>query len=42
LKQKYPDNFANYMDDVAIGTNDSSEGRQLHQQIIHEFLDILG
>src|SRR5712671_6143765 len=30
LKQKYPDNFANYMDDVAIGTNDSSKGRELH------------
>jgi hypothetical protein len=27
LKQKYPDNFANYMDDVAIGTDDSPEGR---------------
>jgi hypothetical protein len=27
LKQKYPDNFANYMDDVAIGTNNSLEGR---------------
>ena len=41
LKQKYPNNFANYMDDVAIGTDDSSRGRELHQQIIHEFLNIL-
>jgi hypothetical protein len=41
LKQKYPDNFANYMDDVAIGTNDSPEGRKLHEQIIYDFLDIL-
>jgi hypothetical protein len=41
LKQKYPDNFANYMDNVAIGTNDSPEGRRLHEQIIHDFLDIL-
>jgi hypothetical protein len=28
LKQKYPDNFANYMDDVTIETNDSLEGTQ--------------
>jgi hypothetical protein len=41
LKQKYPNNFANYMDDVAIGTNDSPEGRRLHEQIIHDFLNIL-
>ena len=30
LRQKYPDNFSNYMDDVAIGTSDSLEGRRLH------------
>jgi hypothetical protein len=41
LKQKYPDNFANYMDNVAIGTKDSPEGRRLHKQIIHDFLNIL-
>jgi hypothetical protein len=41
LKQKYPDNFANYMDDIAIGTNDSPKGRKLYKQIIHDFLDIL-
>jgi hypothetical protein len=41
LKQKYPNNFANYMDDIAIGTDDSPEGRKLHEQIIHDFLDIL-
>ena len=29
------------MDDVAIGTDDSSRGRELHQQIIHNFLNIL-
>jgi hypothetical protein len=29
------------MDDVTIGTNDSPEGRKLHKQIIHNFLDIL-
>ena len=41
LKQKYPDHFANYMDDVAIGTDDSVQGQELHRQIIHEFLNIL-
>jgi hypothetical protein len=41
LKQKYLDNFANYMDDVAIGTDNSPEGRKLHEQIIYDFLDIL-
>jgi hypothetical protein len=41
LKQKYPNNFANYINDVAIGTDDSLEGRKLHKQIIHDFLDIL-
>jgi hypothetical protein len=41
LKQKYPDNFTNYMDDVAIGTDDSPEGRKLYKQIIHNFLNIL-
>jgi hypothetical protein len=29
------------MDDVALGTDDSPEGRKLHEQIIHNFLDIL-
>jgi hypothetical protein len=29
------------MNDIAIGTNDSPEGRKLHEQIIHDFLDIL-
>src|SRR5712675_3610309 len=38
LKQKYPDNFSNYMDDVAIGTDDSPGGKELHRHIIHEFL----
>jgi hypothetical protein len=41
LKQKYPNNFANYMDDVAIGTDNSPKGQELHEQIVHEFLDIL-
>jgi|SRR5258708_181775 len=41
MKQKYPDHFANYMDNVAIGTKDDAEGRRLHQQIVNEFLAIL-
>ena len=41
LQQKYPDNFSNYMDDVAIGTSDALEGRRLHCQIIKEFLKLL-
>jgi hypothetical protein len=41
LKQKYPENFSNYMDDVAIGTDNSPSGKTLHHQIIHEFLEIL-
>ncbi len=41
LKQTYPNHFANYMDDVTIGTKDDAEGRRLHQQIINEFLAVL-
>jgi len=41
LKQKYPDNFSNYMDDVAIGTNNTPEGKDLHQKIVNEFLALL-
>ncbi len=41
LKQKYPKNFTNYMDDIAIGMEDSPEGRVLHQKIVHEFLETL-
>ena len=41
LKQKYPDHFSNYMDNVAIGTNDTPEGKELHQIIVNEFLTIL-
>jgi hypothetical protein len=41
LKQKYPHNFTNYMDDIAIGTEDSPDGRKLHEQIVNEFLTIL-
>ena len=41
LKQKYPNNFANYMDDVAIGTDNSLSGRLLHEEIVHDFLEVL-
>ena len=41
LKQKYPDNFSNYMDDVAIGTDNTEEGCKLHQEIVREFLGLL-
>ena len=41
LRQKYPDNFSNYMDDMAIGTSNSLEGRRLHRQIVKEFLELL-
>jgi len=38
---KYPDNIANLMDDWAIATTKTLEGLQLHQEIIHHFLDLL-
>jgi hypothetical protein len=41
LKQQYPDNFANYMDDVAIGTDNTPAGQRLHAEIVHKFLDVL-
>ena len=41
LKQKYPNNFSNYMDDVAIGTDNTVEGRKLHREIVREFLGLL-
>jgi len=41
LKQKYHHNFTNYMDDVAIGTEDSFNRHKLHKQIVNEFLTIL-
>ncbi len=41
LKQKYLENVSNYMDDVAIGTDDSPAGIRLHKEIIHCFLAIL-
>ena len=41
LKQKYPDNFSNYMNDVAIGTDNTVEGCKLHWEIVREFLGLL-
>src|SRR5580658_9873573 len=42
LKQKYPNHFSNYMDDVAIETDNTEQGKKLHRQITHEFLEVLG
>jgi Reverse transcriptase (RNA-dependent DNA polymerase) len=41
LLQKYPENIGNYMDDWWIATANDKEGRKLHTQIIHEFLDLM-
>jgi len=41
LKQKYPENVSNYMDNVAIGTDDSPARIKLHKEIVHCFLVIL-
>jgi hypothetical protein len=41
LKQKYPHNFANYMDDIVVRTEDSLDRCRLHEQIVNEFLAIL-
>ena len=30
LKQKYLNNFSNYMDDIAIGTDNTELGKELH------------
>jgi Reverse transcriptase (RNA-dependent DNA polymerase) len=41
LLQRYPENIGNYMDNWWITTADNKEGRRLHTQIIHEFLDLM-
>ena len=41
LKQLYPNNFANYMNNVAIRTDNTPKGQALHEQIVHQFLGIL-
>jgi hypothetical protein len=41
LKQKYPDYFANFMDDVCVATNNSETGHALHRKIVHKFLECL-
>jgi hypothetical protein len=41
LKQKHLDNFANFMDDVCMATNDSEAGQTLYQKIVHKFLECL-
>ena len=42
LKQKYPHNFANYMDDVAIGTDNDETGQELHRTHSKRILDHSG
>ncbi len=37
LKQKYSNNFTNYMDNIAIGTENSPNSQKLHKEIVHEF-----
>jgi hypothetical protein len=39
LLQKYPEHLGNYMDDWWVATANDEEGRQLHKQIVHDFLD---
>src|SRR5260221_12185710 len=38
---KYPENIVNLMDDFAIATHDTTEGRLLHREIVHFFLDLM-
>ena len=40
IKQKYPENFAHYMDDMVIGTGDSPEELKKHRKIVCEVLDL--
>jgi len=39
--QKYKAYLSNYLDDCIIATPGGEEGLALHQQITHEFLDLL-
>jgi hypothetical protein len=41
LKQKYPDNFANFMNGVCVATDDSEAGQMLYRKIVHKFLECL-
>jgi len=40
IKQKYPNDFAHFMDDMCIGTGDTPEELAKHQQIVHELLEL--
>ena len=40
IKQKYPENFAHYMDDMVIGTGDSPDELEKHRKIVCEVLDL--
>ena len=39
--QKYPRHIFNYMDDFIVATNNTPDGKKLHQQICHEILDLM-
>jgi hypothetical protein len=38
---KYPEHVANLMDDWAIATDNTPEGKALHEEIVHQFLRML-
>src|SRR6266850_6700507 len=40
IKQKYPNDFAHFMDDMCIGMGDTPEELAKHQQIVHELLKL--
>ena len=40
IKQKYPNDFAHFMDDMCIGTGDTPEELAKHQQIVHKLLNL--
>ena len=40
IKQKYPENFAHYMDDMVIGTGDSPEEIEKYRRIVCKVLDL--
>jgi len=40
IKQKYPNDFAHFMDDMCIGTGDTPEELAKHRQIVHELLEL--
>lgn len=41
IKDKYSNNFTNYLDDCIVTTGDSPAEQQLHRKIVHLLLDLL-